>query len=145
MSGKVSHSGHNMGARNKYVNCLRVPSGQDRSRGLMTSSSPLPPPSPAPSVPPMAPLTSCRFDIEVQSTTAETPASVFVSTAVAAETEADAAVASLTMNDSTGVISERPVLENCSRNPNKKWSLQLEIWMQYEKPCYLTYNAGYTG
>jgi hypothetical protein len=86
----------------------------------MTSSSPFPAPSPPPSILPIAPLTSCRFDIEVQSTTAETPASVLESTAVAADTEADAAAASLTMNDSTGVISERPVLENCAINLQKK-------------------------
>lgn len=110
MSGKVNHNGNSIGARNKYVILLRVPSGQDRSRGVLASSSPAPLPSPPAPTLPTAPLASCRLDTEVQSTTAETPASVLESTAVAAETAADAAAASLTMNDSTGVISERAVL-----------------------------------
>ena len=117
MSGKVNQSGKRMGARNKYVNCLRVPSGQDRSRGLLaSSSSPATPLSP----PPTAPLASCRLDAEVQSTTAEMPASVFERAAVAADTAADAAVASLTMKDSTGVISERAVLACSTPAKNRK-------------------------
>lgn len=125
MSGRVNHNGHKIGARNRYVNCLRVPSGQDRSRGFVASSSPLPSPA---SALPTAPFASGRLEIDVQSTTAETPASVFERMAVAAETDADAAVASLTMNDSTGVISDRALDENCIKNEDQM-SLTINIYL----------------